>query len=377
MLYGEPAISIVITSYAMERFKDVCDLLDSVRCQTLLAHAQDRQGIQGSRAVKPEPEAVALESNKSIGMGSGGDGGGQSIEVIFVADSSRELYLKAKEYGESMGIPWFTALWNDGVPGANTARNLGIVSAKGGIIAFVDDDAVLFPEWAEEMIKSYEDETIIGVTGPALPLWEDPSMAWFPEEFHWIVSCTSWFECSEISDVRNVWLENASFRRQAFSDAGYLNPALGPQDSMGGFKQREFGEGILSEEVEFSLRVRYSTKKRIVYNPDVKIWHKVRPIRLNWRYIAKWSYWIGCSKRKLGQMGVRENTTRNLLNPEYQLLRRIFSRLLPNILKNLAVSPTIAWRKAWVTATVISFVGLGYCFGMRGTRLRESLRRRR
>ena len=51
----EPLLSIVITSYTMERFKDICDLFDSIKLQTY-----------------------------------------QNLEVIFVAERSRELYEKVK-----------------------------------------------------------------------------------------------------------------------------------------------------------------------------------------------------------------------------------------------------------------------------------------
>lgn len=36
-------------------------------------------------------------------------------------------------------------------------------------IGFVDDDVVFFPKCAEELTKSFDDHSIIGITGPALP----------------------------------------------------------------------------------------------------------------------------------------------------------------------------------------------------------------
>ncbi|PIU23188.1 MAG: hypothetical protein CO103_06750 [Chloroflexi bacterium CG_4_9_14_3_um_filter_45_9] len=63
-------LSIIITSYTMERLKDICDLLDSIKSQTILNPTQQTQGTQ------------------------------QTIEAIFVAGRSRELYERVKEYGE-------------------------------------------------------------------------------------------------------------------------------------------------------------------------------------------------------------------------------------------------------------------------------------
>jgi len=69
MSQNNPLLSIIITSYTMERFKDICDLFDSIKSQTILNPTQQTQGTQ------------------------------QTIDVIFVAERSRELYDKAKKYG--------------------------------------------------------------------------------------------------------------------------------------------------------------------------------------------------------------------------------------------------------------------------------------
>jgi len=66
----KPLLSIVITSYTMDRFRDICDLFDSIKSQTILNPTQQTQGTQ------------------------------QTIEAIFVAGRSRELYERVKEYGE-------------------------------------------------------------------------------------------------------------------------------------------------------------------------------------------------------------------------------------------------------------------------------------
>ncbi|MCL0073618.1 glycosyltransferase [Dehalococcoidia bacterium] len=176
-----PLLSIIVTSYTTERLGDIYELLNSIKAQSY-----------------------------------------PDIETIFIAERSPELYERVKEYGEEIfrdsvetgrdsveirslnldeaqpipkNLP-FKVLFNDGEPGLSAARNLGIKEAKGDIIAFVDDVVVLFSDWAEEMVKSYEDDSIIGVTGPAFPLWEDESMKWLPEEFYWYskLHCLVWLE---------------------------------------------------------------------------------------------------------------------------------------------------------------------------------------
>ena len=74
MSQNNPLLSIIITSYTMERFKDICDLLDSIKSQTLLNPTQQTQETQ------------------------------QTIEVIFVAERSRELYNKVKQFVSQQSV---------------------------------------------------------------------------------------------------------------------------------------------------------------------------------------------------------------------------------------------------------------------------------
>ena len=124
----QPLISVIITSYTAEHIQDIYELLDSLKNQTY-----------------------------------------QYVEVVFVAEQSLELYKQIQSYMNSQSKSKFKLIFNDGEKGASAARNLGIKQAQGEIIAFLDDDVLPFPDWAEEMIKTYDDLPIIGVTGPAVP----------------------------------------------------------------------------------------------------------------------------------------------------------------------------------------------------------------
>jgi glycosyltransferase involved in cell wall biosynthesis len=301
----------------MDRLKDIIDLLDSVKVQAY-----------------------------------------PNIETVFIAERSRELFERVKDYAQEKDIGRMIAVFNDSEPGASAARNMGIKQANGEIIAFVDDDAILFPDWAEEMVKTYENDSIIGVTGLSYPLWECSAANWLPEEFHWLISCTGWSRCTEITDARNIWLQNASFRREAFKLAGYIDLDLGPKDGVQGFKGREFKEGIISEEVELSLRVKKATGKRIVCNPHVKIRHKVYNNRLKLNYIARWAYWTGFTKHKTKRLYPQADA--DVLSQEHELLVRIITKLLPGILKRFFYNPAIACRQFFVTIIALFFVALGY-----------------
>lgn len=303
----QPLLSIIFTSYTTERINDIYELLDSIKTQSY-----------------------------------------SNVETIFVAEQTKELLNKVNLYAVTRNTPNLKVLFNDGEMGLSAARNVGIKEAKGDIIAFVDDDVVLFPEWAEELVRAYDDGNIIGVTGPALPLWEDKSMAWFPKEFYWIISCTAWCNWSEVTEVRNAWGMNMSFRAEAFQECGLFSNEYG------------FHKGPMAEDNEFSLRVKAKTGKRIVYCPSVRLWHRVHEYRLSQRFIRERAYWIGRSRRTLKRFHSGAEKDGNLLDQESQLLNRIMSRFLPRVIKDFPAHPVLAWRRLSLATTALFFITLGY-----------------
>jgi glycosyltransferase involved in cell wall biosynthesis len=305
-------LSIVITSYTTERLKDIFDLLNSIKSQAY-----------------------------------------SNIETVFVAERSQELYERVKAYAEEKDISTMKIIVNEGGWGLSASRNLGIKHAEGDIIGFVDDDVLLFPEWAREMVKTYQGDSVIGVAGPALPLWEDERMKWFPEEFHWIISCTSWTPFKEMTDLRNVWGHNFSFKKEAFD-------LCGPFSTKHGFPKGTY-EGFLGEDNEFSMRVKTLTNKRIVYNPKVWVQHKVHKYRLTWRFIMRRSYWMGYSRQIL--RGQYKTSDSNLLNIENRLLRNIFVHFMPTTLKNLRRQPSDSLRSLLLATVSLTCISLGYASG--------------
>jgi glycosyltransferase involved in cell wall biosynthesis len=304
-------VSIITTSYTLDRLQDVIELLDSIQAQTY-----------------------------------------KNIETLIVTERSPKLAGSIKKYIADEGYLHMQVLYNEGEWGASAARNLAIGQAKGDIVALVDDDALLFPDWAEETVKTYaEDGSLIGVTGPILPLWEEPA-GWFPRELYWIFSCTYW-DMTDKTEVRNGYGTNLSFCREAFDSGERFKTSLGVK----GRGQRGWQEPG-GEEVEFSLRVQRKTGKRIIYNPQVRVKHKVYRYRLTAGFIAKRAYWEGYAKAMLNRW--YRPGGKAVLSTEYELLRRILFRLLPQIANRLFRQPLIALCQLWVVLMVLTCVAGGY-----------------
>lgn len=306
-MVNRPLLSIVITSYTTERLEDIFELLDSIKTQTY-----------------------------------------PNLETIFIAERSRELHEEVKTYAEEKAIPNMMVVFNSGEPGVSVARNLGIKEARGDIVAFVDDDVVLFPDWTEGMVKAHEDDSIIGVTGPAFPLWEDESPQWLPEQFYWLISCTGWTGWSETRTVRGAFGSNMAFKREAFDDGCLFSVKAG--------YARSSHLQPVSDDIEFSLRVRKRTGRPIIFTPNARVWHKASKNRLSLGFAAARAYHIGHTRR------IFKRYYANELGPfeqEHQVLKGVF-RLLLSIPKEFLTKPRLAWKKLSLIIVVLISIAVGY-----------------
>jgi glycosyltransferase involved in cell wall biosynthesis len=311
-------LSIVVTSYTTERLEDIFELFDSIQGQ-----------------------------------------GYPDLEVVFVAERSTELRERVESYAEQRSMINTKVVFNDGPGGLSASRNVGVREASGDIIAFADDDVVLFPDWAEEMVKTYaRGDSTIGVTGPGFPRWKDESQAWLPEELYWIISCTAFTGWNGMREVRSAWGMNMSFRREAFD---YCSFSEDFGQTTGG--QAAWKAGPV-DDAEFSINLRLRTGKAIVYNPNVRVWHKVYPYRLGFTFVRGQAYWQGYTKALLRRTYREDEDIRGLVR-EYDLLRRILLRLLPRTFGEFLRSPTVARKKLAITANALFHVALGYAAASR------------
>jgi len=313
MADAEPLVSVIVTTYTMERLHDLASLLDS-----LVQQAYPR------------------------------------FEVVLVLEKSRELYASIQKYIKSKDYRGICLLFNAGPGGASAGRNLGIRQARGSILAFIDDDAVASPDWLNGIVNTFQkDGTTIGVTGPILPLWENEKLTWLPEEFYWIVSCMPARQ-EGAHEVRNAWGNNMAFRREAFEKSGLFLTQLGAKG--GGAR----GKHELScEDTEFSIRACAKTRKRIVYNPHTTVYHRVYGYRFTWRFVTSRAYWEGYTKVLL-----KKSLGNETLAIECRLLWSILSKLLPSTLAGLTIKPADSWRRLKFITIVLSSIAIGYGRGM-------------
>jgi GT2 family glycosyltransferase len=235
-----PRISVVICAYTEQRWDALVDAVAS-------AQAQD-----------PSP-----------------------YEVVVVIDHNNNL--RDHAIGE---LPRTRVFANEEGRGLSGARNTGVRHATGEIVAFLDDDARAQPGWLSALALAFEDPTVIGAGGVAVPAWESRAPSWIPPEFLWVVGCSYRGLPSSLAEIRNPIGANMAFRRTVLERVG------GFTDGIGRVGRTPLG----CEETELSIRARAATGGRIVQMPDAKVEHRVSPDRTRWRYFRRRCWAEGLSK---------------------------------------------------------------------------------
>jgi GT2 family glycosyltransferase len=260
-------LSVVICGYTVERWADIIAAVESLRRQTERPH-----------------------------------------EIIFVADHNDELYAAAVD-----ALSDVTVLANTQTRGLSGARNTGVATATGDVVAFLDDDAAADPEWAARLLDAYRDDSVIGVGGRVVPAWRAARPAWLPEAFLWVVGCSYEGQPTSSAPVRNAIGANMSFRRSVFTQIGGFDPTVGRigKDAAG------------CEETEFSIRARrVQPGARIMLEPAAVCFHNVTPDRVRRRYFRRRCAAEGRSKALVSQLAGADAA----LESERSYVRRVLPR---------------------------------------------------
>ncbi|MFI5571436.1 glycosyltransferase family 2 protein [Streptomyces sp. NPDC051740] len=309
---GTPGVSVVICAYTEDRWEDVLAAVASVRAQSRPA-----------------------------------------LEILLVVDHNRDLLDRlGKEYKDPPDGAVVRVLANAGPRGLSAGRNTGIAASRGGIVAFLDDDAVAERDWLKHFAEAYDDPRVMAVGGRTEPVWASGRRPdWFPEEFDWVVGCAYRGLPRGRVRVRNVLGGNASFRREAFDAAGGFATGIGRDGN-----KRPLG----GEETELCIRLSRARPDAVLLIDDrAVIHHRVPEVREHFRYFRTRTYAEGLSKALVARSVGAEKG----LESE----RRYTTRVLPagvvrGLRDALLARPGGAGRAGAIVAGVLTAAG-GYVVG--------------
>ncbi len=296
-----PSLSVVICAYTVDRWDDLRAAIGSVRAQRRPAE-----------------------------------------EIVLVVDHCSELLFRARDTIDGVRI-----VSNQDRRGLSGARNTGVATATGDVVAFLDDDAEAYPDWAGALLADYHDPKVLGVGGLVRPWWESGRPRWFPREFDWVVGCSYRGLPEERSPVRNFIGANMSFRRLEVLAAG------GFRTDLGRVGERPLG----GEETELCLRITARAPGALlIYEPGAAVRHHVPARRATWSYFHSRCYAEGLSKAVVA----RHAGSRPALASERGYLRSTIPRAVGRALRPGGGSDPLTLA---ALATGVGGALLGYAVG--------------
>ncbi len=258
-----PTVSVVIAAFAIERWDNLREAVESVRAQTMLV-----------------------------------------LETIVVIDHNPALLDRARrELADVIVIP------NVGGKGASGARNTGVAASHGEVVAFLDDDVVASPDWLESLLRHFADPDVVGVGGKMVPLWAGSRPRWFPCEFDWVVGASYRGMPEKAAPVRNVWSCNMAVPRPVF-------------DKVGGFREdfSKVGGRSRPEDTDLCLRVAAALPQGTwIYEPAGIAGHRVPPKRATLSYFLYRCLHEGAGKATLAVLNDAGEST----SAEWLYTRRV------------------------------------------------------
>jgi glucosyl-dolichyl phosphate glucuronosyltransferase len=157
--------------------------------------------------------------------------------------------------------------------GLHQARNAAALNSSAEIIAYIDDDTIVPPDWLSALCIPFQDEVVAGVAGRSIPKWERDRPTWL-DQVH-----PSYFSLLDLGDEsremqfpESPYGCNMAFRRRRILELGGFAP-----DGMGRSGIEWYrGDG----ETGFAYKV-YDRKDKIIYTGDAWLYHRIPAQRLS------------------------------------------------------------------------------------------------
>ena len=174
--------------------------------------------------------------------------------------------------------------------GLSAARNKGIKEAKGEIIVYVDDDALVDPSYLRtyaEWFAAHPQTMACG--GPIEPLYETEEPSWMSPYTKALL--TAWMnygdKVREYPRGRYPGGGNAAYRKTVFDQVGLFNTALG----------RKGGNLMGSEEKDIFDKM-HALGMQVLYLPTPVLHHIIPQTKLEPDYFNRLTTQIGISERQ-------------------------------------------------------------------------------
>jgi GT2 family glycosyltransferase len=213
-----------------------------------------------------------------------------SIETILV-DSSTDFETKNLVRDEYSYVKYL--FLPNGRNRMQDSRNLGIKHSNGNIIGFLDDDSMASPEWVEEIVKSYTNESIGAVGGLVLEPFGPSEESSNGRPIGTILPNGERVTNYHLNPGKTIEVDlvrgcNMSFHRRTIQQIGGFDPAFTGSNAF--------------EAGDYCARVKNAGYK-VLFNPMAKVLHlsakrediprELSDPRTQFYQARNWTLWVG------------------------------------------------------------------------------------
>ena len=255
------------------------------RCQTLRRALDSAAGLTVPESV--DWEILVIDNNSS-------DGTPKIVEEFCGRYPGRFRYLFVPQ------------------PGKSHALNAAIRHAKGEILAFMDDDVTVEPNWLQNLTAALHTGEWAGAGGRIIPEWSRSAPRWLSPGAWYVSGPLVQFDLGDEARVLSEppFGTNMAFRKAMFEKHGDFRVELGPRP----------GSEIRNEDTEFGSRL-LAAGERLRYEPSAVVYHPVQENRIEKKYFLAW--WFHKGEANIRQFGIRPGTNYRVTGIPLYLFRNL------------------------------------------------------
>jgi len=233
-------------------------------------------------------------------------------DVLVVDNNSTDQTREVIE-GFCLGYPGRFSYLFEPRQGKSYALNTGFARAGGEVLAFVDDDVVVDPQWLYHLTAPLSGGEWAGAAGRILPEAGFVPQPWMDARSRYGLAPLAIFDMgSEAGELKEPpFGTNMAFCKKMFLKHGQFRTDLGPQ------KGSERGK---NEDSEFGARL-LGAGEHLWYEPSAIVYHAVPQNRTRRKYFQTW--WFEKGRADIRESGIPKDTRWYVARIPLHLFRRL------------------------------------------------------